>query len=317
MGSGSTVSAPESGKSKKAIAIVIAVVIVIGLVGMAITAIVLTADKDTAPEKVLREYFDLASNRDAGGMYNVTIWSFNQSLFADWYDWIHWGEVTSVQINSLNTTYRTDMTLEEQEQMDEMMLTIEDLMEVDVQEGCLVGFNISVTSTDGGHSETSNYTDELPLVKIEGTWYIVILLDDLEDLLRHNDLVTPAASLAKSTITSGLKITILSITQTNVGWGDIRILLTDGSNFVQWAPVTADLSTGTVVQKNYSSEMLDTLEVCCTVTDLAGNGAVSGGDYFALFTYGGASTFLSSVTYTITLVYEPTGSQIVSIQFTG
>ena len=316
MGSGPAVSSPESGKSKKALAILIAVIAVVAVVGLAVTVIVLSSDKATEPEKVFMDYSDFLLKKDAGGMYNTTIWGLNQSLYADWYNWLHWNDETSMHINSLNTTYRTDMTTDEKQWMDLMVQTIEDLMDVDIQEACLVGFNITVTVTDEGHSETDNYTDEVPLVKIAGKWYLVMMLDDLEDLLAPVP-VTPAATLGRMAVTGGQKITILSISQPDVTWGDVIVLLADESNGTTWTPFTIDLNTGTVAEMNYSSELLSGIEVCCTITDLQGNGVLSQGDYIVFFTYGGDPTFISGIHYSVTLVYEPTGGQIASIQFTA
>jgi hypothetical protein len=54
------------------------------------------------------------------------------------------------------------------------------------------------------------------------------------------------------------------------------------------------------------------------VFDVAGNGLVSGSDYFRVFTYGGATAFSSGTTYTAVLIYTETGEKIgTGTTFTG
>ncbi len=129
---------------------------------------------------------------------------------------------------------------------------------------------------------------------------------------------TPAATYSKQTITAGQRINIVSITKTDVGWDDIKVQLTDGTNFAEWEPVTADLDGGSATSANYSTDALGTITVACWVFDVGGNGYVSGSDYFTLFTYGGATAFSSSGSYSAVLIYVPTGEKIGTGQtFTG
>jgi hypothetical protein len=109
---------------------------------------------------------------------------------------------------------------------------------------------------------------------------------------------------------NGIQINIVSITKTDVGWDDIKVQLTDGTTFAEWSPTTANLDGGSAVSSNLTTQSLGSLTVCCIVFDIAGNGVVSGSDYFKLYTYGGATTFSSSTTYTTVLIYEPTGEKI-------
>src|SRR4030066_1464005 len=52
---------------------------------------------------------------------------------------------------------------------------------------------------------------------------------------------TPAATYSKTTATNGQKISILSITKTDVPWDDVKGQLSDGTNFAEWDTVTTDL----------------------------------------------------------------------------
>jgi flagellin-like protein len=127
---------------------------------------------------------------------------------------------------------------------------------------------------------------------------------------------TPAATYQKATITNGQKITIVSITKTDVPWDDVKIQVSDGTNIAEWSPAKALQSTTTA--HNYSTAALGTLSVCVVVTDVSGNGYVSGTDYFQLFTYGGATGFASGTQYSAVLLYEPSGERCGQpITFTG
>jgi len=129
---------------------------------------------------------------------------------------------------------------------------------------------------------------------------------------------TPAATYQKNTIANGQKITIVSITKTDVPWDDVKIQLSDGTNIVDWSPTKAFQST--TAGKNYSvaNPALPGLIVCLWVTDVSGNGFVSGTDYFTVFTYGGATGFASGTQYSAVLLYEPSGERCgQAITFTG
>jgi flagellin-like protein len=128
---------------------------------------------------------------------------------------------------------------------------------------------------------------------------------------------TPAATYQKNTIANGQKITIVSITKTDVPWDDVKIQVSDGTNIAQWSPTKAFQSS--TVGHNYSTQTtLTGLTVCVWITDVSGNGYVSGTDYFTVFTYGGATGFSSGTQYSAVLLYEPSGERCgQAITFTG
>jgi FlaG/FlaF family flagellin (archaellin) len=127
---------------------------------------------------------------------------------------------------------------------------------------------------------------------------------------------TPAATYSKTTITYGQKITIVSITKTDAPWDDVKIQLSDGTNIVEWIPAKANQLTSTAY--NYSTKTLTGgPTVVCVLTDVSGNGYVSGTDYFTL-KYQGATAFSSTTTYTAVLLYEVTGERCgQGVSFTG
>ena len=131
---------------------------------------------------------------------------------------------------------------------------------------------------------------------------------------------TPTAMYSKSSVsvTNGVQINIVSITNSEVPWTEGTVQLTDGTNFAAWNPVTDDLDDGAAITVNYSTDALGSVTVCALVTDVSGNGFVSGSDYLRVYTYGGATAFASATTYTLVLMYEDTGVMIgLGQTFTG
>ena len=128
-------------------------------------------------------------------------------------------------------------------------------------------------------------------------------------------MTTPAATYTKASVVNGKKITIVSITKTDVPWDDVKIQFTDGTNFLECSPRTTDLAGGAAMTVQFGSQALGNLMVSVTVTDLAGNGFVSGADYFILITN---PDFSSGTSYSACLLYKPTGAKIgTGITFTG
>jgi len=118
---------------------------------------------------------------------------------------------------------------------------------------------------------------------------------------------TPVASYSKDTIGYGQKITIVSIAKSDVPWDDVRIQLSDGTNIVEWNTTRAFQSTS--AEHNYSTQtLLSTPNVvaCCVLTDVSGNGYVSGSDFFTI-KYQGATAFLEDIEYSAVLLYELSG----------
>ena len=101
-------------------------------------------------------------------------------------------------------------------------------------------------------------------------------------------------------------------------WSDVSILLTDGSNSYTWTPLTTDLDNGTVSKWNHiaTAANLGTLKVNLSIVDLAGNGYVNQGDYFTL-TVGTGQAFSSVATYTVTIMHDPSASEICHLDFVG
>ncbi len=129
---------------------------------------------------------------------------------------------------------------------------------------------------------------------------------------------TPVATYSKNTITNGQKITIVSITKTDVPWDDVKIQVSDDTNISEWSTTKAAVIAAGEATVNLTTQGLGDLTVCIILTDVSGNGYVSGTDYFTIFTYGGATGFSSGIEYSAVLLYEISGERIgQSMTFTG
>jgi FlaG/FlaF family flagellin (archaellin) len=119
--------------------------------------------------------------------------------------------------------------------------------------------------------------------------------------------------LDKSSVPNGYKVQLTEATA-DVKWGDIIIQLNEGPNTTSWTNLTtADLvsSTSPTMWHHGSPLHLDNLSVFLNITDLSGNGKIDRGDSLT-FTTCSSPTFVTTLTYTLTLVYKPTGGSILS-----
>ena len=124
---------------------------------------------------------------------------------------------------------------------------------------------------------------------------------------------TPTTQLTKSTITNGVKLTLAAVSIETL-WTDVDVLISDGTNDEGWTNLTqGDLDDGAGDRNFFGTVTLGTLVVSLSVTDLSGNGYANQGDYFSVT----AVSFLSTATYTITLIYGPTASSMTTINFNG
>lgn len=124
---------------------------------------------------------------------------------------------------------------------------------------------------------------------------------------------TPTTQLTKSTVAGGVKLTLAAVSIETL-WTDIDVLISDGTNSVGWADLAStDLDDVAGDRMDYGPETLGSVTVTLNVTDLSGNGYANQGDYFTVT----GVTFLSTATYTITLIYGPTASSMTTINFNG
>ncbi len=118
-----------------------------------------------------------------------------------------------------------------------------------------------------------------------------------------NPNATPAATYSKASATGGAKINIVSITRNDVSWDDVKVQLSKGGDFAEWSPVALPLNTGSAVTVAQGVGAGALSGFSLNVTDLGGNGVVSGSDYLTII-----GTFAGS--YTCALIFVPSGEMI-------
>jgi hypothetical protein len=128
-----------------------------------------------------------------------------------------------------------------------------------------------------------------------------------------SDGTGPVSSLVSEPVQSGERFTFASISRDTV-WSDITIVLSDGLDSIAWTPSTSELDNGIETTAQYPVVMLGDISVFCNITDLAGNGRISGGDFFTLTT-GSPNRFDATGPYSVTVIYDPNGGQICSTTF--
>jgi flagellin-like protein len=125
---------------------------------------------------------------------------------------------------------------------------------------------------------------------------------------------TPTMQVTKSSTSTGLRFTVAGITK-DTQWGDMKILLQNGTTTASWPLTTAQLTGGAGKTYTAAAQSSGTAQtVVLAVVDLVGNGYINGGDYITLTPN---NAFLASSSLTLTLIYVPTGSEMTHVTFTG
>lgn len=182
----------------------------------------------------------------------------------------------------------------------------------------IVGFIIGVVYYSKGDPESKHVGKICIILAVVGILATVGLAAILYVMVLSFDGVdgnTPVAVLSRNTVTNGVKFTFVSISS-SISWQDVKMVLSDGQESVSWSPRASDLDSGSSSQSQLPAESLGAITVTCTVSDIAGNGLVSGGDYFTLTT-SGSPVFSPSTTYTVTILHAPTGESMTSSSFAG
>lgn len=123
--------------------------------------------------------------------------------------------------------------------------------------------------------------------------------------------------LRKSSIAGGFKIEFTAPTA-EVAWTDMSIQVSASTSTATWNTMTTEALTDDTPPAvfNGPTGTVGTLTVYLNVTDLAGNGRMSNGDYITL-QVATPGVFGPSTTYTLTLLYEPTDGSMLAYDFTG
>jgi len=129
-------------------------------------------------------------------------------------------------------------------------------------------------------------------------------------------VTTPTATYSKSPISLGEQVNIVSITRADVAWDQIKVQFSDGDLFWEWSTATDDLNGGIAITMNYGAYApTGGVNAYLNVTDVGGNGYVSGSDYFRVTVSGG---LVSGTAYTAVLIYTETGEKIgTGVSFNG
>ncbi len=180
---------------------------------------------------------------------------------------------------------------------------------------------LTVVDVDGdGYASVSDYfilnTDSFEDYTLYTIAFIYEPLDEImseDQFTTDGTTITPTTQLTKSTITNGVRL-IFAAVSIETMWSDISIMISDGTDAAAWINISSsDLDGGTVVKHNYASVTLGSLVVWLNVTDLAGNGYLNQGDYLSLT----ANSFSSTSTYTLTVLYDPTSSEMTHVTWVG
>ncbi len=106
--------------------------------------------------------------------------------------------------------------------------------------------------------------------------------------------------LSKVQVTGGYKVALTSPTSI-AKWGDVQMQLTTTSGISSWNLKTITWTGTTPADANMSAS----LGVYLLIRDLAGDGQIGSGDYMTF-------TGVPAGTVTLTMVYTPTGSAMMS-----
>jgi hypothetical protein len=131
----------------------------------------------------------------------------------------------------------------------------------------------------------------------------------------------PVIALSTSEYGNGWRLSVTSVNDdiqdySPLLWSDMRTMLHDGNSTVSWHTESTYLYNGTYSEQVFSPLLIGDVTVTCSIVDLAGNGHINFGD-FILITSGTNHTFSSSVTYSLYMLYQPTGSLASEVELQG
>jgi hypothetical protein len=126
---------------------------------------------------------------------------------------------------------------------------------------------------------------------------------------------TPVVLIISNTPTDGGRKIVFGPPTSDLEWGDVQFLLSDGYNSIEWNEWESDDLTGPpfVAWSSGFEKMLGDIPVWLEIVDLGGNGFVNNGDYIEITTSG--DSFPTTNTYTLTVIHEPTSDQMGAATF--
>ncbi len=164
-----------------AMIVTIGAIVAVALVAIAATVVVVTSSG--GPTGTVKNFLQSVANDRPGSAFNDTIWSLNKSLYPLWVhqeEFDH-SENESLTIHNLTEVSQAQMTVHQRDDMNETAHAVERVFNVTVQDFCFVKFNITIKTTEDMENETHNLTGQFSLVKVNGSWLIVLEFDELEE----------------------------------------------------------------------------------------------------------------------------------------
>lgn len=131
--------------------------------------------------------------------------------------------------------------------------------------------------------------------------------------LGGNSFTPSVLVLDRSSVPAGYKVLLTNPTG-DIKWGDVFVQLSEGTNITSWTNLTTEdfVSTSQPATWSYGTSVtLSGLHVFLNISDLTANGKINQGDSLTFTTFT-APTFSTSLTYSLTLIYRPTGGMILS-----
>jgi len=131
--------------------------------------------------------------------------------------------------------------------------------------------------------------------------------------LGGNNYTPSVLVLDKSSVPNGYEVQFTNPTG-DIKWGDVYVQLSEGANITSWTNLTTEdlVSPSSPIQWSYGGyKILGGLHVFLNISDLTANGKINQGDSVTFTTFS-SPTFSTSLTYTLTIVYRPTGGMIMS-----
>ena len=297
-----------------AILISFAIVFIVLVAGIAL--VITSSDKKggSSPESAFQDMISGFNSGDFRKVYGASILSLNMTFamfkaeVGNFFD-----ADFDIVVKEVTVIGQNEMTQDQKDDLGILIDQLEDALGMQVDDFCIINYAMNITTTRDGETESQDVEDTMACVMIDSRWYLVFPVFDEGD----GGDVPPTVVLERSSITNGQKITILSVSRSDIEWGQVSIRLNSSAWYLIWNPTTAGLSGVSAMTYNCSDQGVNGLLIGCNVTDLAGNGMMNSGDFVTLFTYDGMPTFSPGTDYTVTLVYPFTSWEMGKIQFTG
>ena len=151
---------------------------VLFFMSLAIVAIVVLSTipitEEDSPEEVLAEYADATNDQDVKRMFDQTVLRFSddyQDRLAELDD-VVFALDPHLTILSSDAIYREDMTEWQLFYADVLVTEVEDLLDVQVDDFCVLEYTYTIEYQDTGDEAT--FTTETVCAKMYGDWYLVL-----------------------------------------------------------------------------------------------------------------------------------------------